>query len=441
LACRGEQSTEPSDTDTEPVDEGCAEDDECGLGQICEQPECLDGDRDNGFDVATAIFQETPVESEIVPEGDVDYFAYASAGDEWIRIETSPDEAESGLETVVAVHTAGGAVYAYMDDYPTGDVTNYDSVLYAYLPTAGTWYITVQDASSFFEDADLPTLTGSYSIQVRPFTRFTAESDAADDPSATVTLENDTTIYAAGVHLEVDGDSDFLSITVPWERGPIEIWGHEETPGSDAVAEVKIWDESGTLLADKLDLGPAGTAYYFDTLASTYTIEAADGEGQGGDDHWYVLYFRTREAEYYGLAWDDEPNETTELAQELETTELENDNGDPYERATVTGFMDVDGDEDWFSVEAFEDAYVSVWCSTDQFGSQLDAAIDVYGPDGELLDSGLDGNDLAPDLTNLGRVAEGDVTFRLYTEKGDVTAGPSAYYYCSFYQTPFEVVE
>jgi hypothetical protein len=438
--CNGERPTDTNrDDDTDdPSGPECAEDIDCGSGRICEGEVCVRGDRDDEFEGAGTLRQETEISAEIYPEGDVDLYAYESPGGEWLRVETVTEEEEGGLDTVVAVYRSNGALHAYMDDYPTGDVTNFDTVLYVYLPDAGTWYFAVEDRLTFLDpDEDSPE--GDYTLLLKPFGRYTDDPDSETDPSVQIDVENASTIYAAGVVLDEIGDSDWIDLSIPWARAPIEIYGHSEIPGSPAIAQVNVYDPDLGLILAKEDLGPAGAAFYMDTEEKTYVVEATDADGDGSKDHWYVLYFRTNEVDTT-LTFETEPNDASETATWMDTRTATADSGEEYEYATFTGTLDPDGDVDFYSITAPADHWITVYCSADRFGSQLDPILEVFGPDGASIGTADDGDDLAPDVANLGPVDAGIVTMRIGAgDAGDVTGGPSAYYRCTVYASPFEV--
>jgi len=438
LGCKGHSGGD-SEVDS-PTPDGCGGDDAaCDDGQICEDDGCVIGDRDNSFDDATRIYQEQPIDAAIEPEGDIDYYVYTSVGDEWIRVDTLPDEVDGGKDTVVSVYNAtNGAVQAYIDDYATGAVGTYDSVLYAYLPSAGDWYISVQDRGTFYDDPEIPEETGLYTVEVKPFTGITDETDSMGDPSSSVELTDGSTIYAVGVNLADAGDTDWIDVSIPWDHGPIEIAGMSDIPGSDAHALVDVYDDAGTLLCSKDDLGPAGSAYYFDTTAGTYHVGATDSDGEGGPDHWYVLYFRTREHDYYQLEYETEPDDTEELPFILTSHTETTNGGTDYQAADLHGTFGADGDEDWYQVEGRTDDYVTVYCSASTYGSFADPSIEVFGPDGSLIGSAADGNDSAPDLKNLGPLTQGG-SLDLHVTAENAEIGPAAYYTCTVYLTPFEV--
>lgn len=433
----------PVDTDEVEQPE-CTADEECRPGSICnDEGECAEGDRDNSFADATPIFQETPVDGAINPAGDLDYYAYTSVGEEWIRIETTPDEEEDGVDTVVSVFNAGGGLHAIEDDFPFGNVSSYDTVLYAYLPTAGVWYISVEDKSSNenYSTSTDPLEGGvgyTYTLNIRPMGGATRETDAIDDPSVTIELENGSTSFATGVLLEEPGDVDWISLSLPYDLGPIEVRGNSITPGTDASSRVEIYDPGGELVARKDGVGPDGTALYLNTTKDTWTVGASDADGGGGDRHWYVLYLRTRDVDYYDAQFAVEPDDSA--APPLETTVATTSDGTEYRQARIAGAFEEIGDVDRFHVEALSGEYVTVLCSADSYGSLGDPKARVIDVDDTTeLGSAEDGADRGPDLYNVVPSTPGYVTVELSAE--DDVAGPSAYYTCMVYLTDFEVAQ
>ncbi len=430
------QDTTVIETDVPPE---CEVDDDCRAGSICDEGDCAAGDRDNGFPEATSIFQDTPVAGLINPDGDVDYFAYTSVGEEWLRIETTPDEVADGLDTVVSVFNAGGGLHAIEDDYPMGNVSNYDTVMYVYLPTAGVWYITVEDRSSsaYYAETDAP-LRGdpsfAYQLALKKFSNVTDETDAIDDPSAKVELANGATSYAVGVVLEEAGDTDWISVSLPYDRGPLEVRGNAYTPGTTAEARVEAWSPTGELVCQKDGVGPDGVALYFDTTKDTWMVGASEVNGEDG---WYTLFVRTREPDYYRNQFDTEPDDSA--TDPLPTYAATTSSGEDYLVATITGALTPEGDVDRYRIAVEADEYLTLYCSADAIGSLGDPAVELFTPDGASLAAASDGDDRAPDLINVDAGAAGEVTVQVTGE--DSVWGPSAYYLCTLYVTPFKVAE
>ena len=186
----GKNQTNDTDDDSE-----CIDDMDCLDGQICSTAgECVTGDRDNDFENATPIMQNSPEYGWIAPASDVDYCLYPSPGNEWVRINTktnvtdcSEESTESvdvneSLDTVVSVYGPNGALHAYMDNFPTGRVSKFDSVLNVYLPSAGDWYIAVEDTSTFYDSEDGPRSEPDffYCLEVTSTESTTGETDASD---------------------------------------------------------------------------------------------------------------------------------------------------------------------------------------------------------------------------------------------------------------------
>jgi len=441
-ACTGEKPT-PFDSDTGEPPPECAADDDCDAGEICEQGDCAIGDRDNTFPEATPIFQEVEAAGVINIDGDVDYYSYASTGDEWVRVHTITDEeAEDGLDTVVAIYTAGGALHAYMDEYPTGSVTTYDSVLHAYLPAAGTWYISVEDRSSFYDEDDLNSSSSfEYTLKVVP-ANSTSEIDELMTPSYELNPTSGTSTYSVGVHLQETGDADYITVTMPWGDAPLEIYTQSTIPGSAASPTVTVYDDTYTPILSKSGLGEGGSAKYFDAKQVTYTIEATDELSGGGDDYWYVLYVRTRD-EGYGYTREIEPNDDADTTQLLELATYETSAGTSgfYEEGLIQGILDAEGDEDWVSfspaITGTDPLRISILCSGEYYGSLTDLAIDITGPDGSIDQTITEGDDSTPDAYNLTPVSAGTHKIRIYSE--DAFYGPGAYYRCTFWVTDFDV--
>ena len=440
VACSGEQPTDDVETDIEETDEpepDCIEDTDCADGSICEESECIAGDRDNEFGSAMPILLNEVRGGEINPAGDSDYWVYTSPGEEWLRVQTVTEGGEA--DTVVSVFRENGARHAVMDDYATGSVTTYDTVLHVYLPEPGPYFFSVQDKTTYEGETPAGGPGFDYTIELLDYSAVTEEPDALGNPSTTVNMTSGSSIWSVGVVIEEDGDSDHIAVQMPWGEAPVEIYGQQEIPGSDADILVRMYDSDRNLLLEKADVGPAGTAAYFDGQDTTYWIEATDADGVGSQDHWYVLYFRTRDTGW-GYDRETEPNDTPELQNALDNYEYETNSGTAYEAAQFQGILEAEGDEDWFAVTLPSSLYFTVRCSAEVYGSLVDLAVDVTTWDGEtVLESVLDGDDSTPDAFNLGPYDPGTYLLRVYAEGDTPFYGPGAYYRCFVPMTSFEV--
>ncbi|MBT3217707.1 MAG: hypothetical protein HN348_01340 [Proteobacteria bacterium] len=432
----------PDDTD---ADEACEDDLECYDNEICEDGDCIDGDRDNSYSEATIIRQGEVGEGVIFPDQDVDYFVYTADDAQWVRIDTrvnvedcseEPSSAdhdyETELDTVVTIRNTSGTIHAWADNTATGRFLGYDSVLFAYLPAAGDWYITVEDLSTF-EQSGEGIKSGEdffYCLEVKDFTGDTRETDDADNPSWEDTLD-DNYIYIAGVLVDEPGDIDYLEVEL---QNPValSIVGFEDLPGSDAVSRVSLFEPGGDLISTKDNVGPDGYQTYYDTEASTYLIEATDAFGGGGDDYWYVLFFQTFDS---SGEVETEPNPLNN-PMDVETTEKKTSSGSVYESAFIWGALKEEDDEDAFVIALEPKDYFSIRCSTDSSGSLASIAAEILDGSKQTIMTVTDGSDEAPDLENYQITTADDYYVRLYSEDG--VYGIASYWSCGFFVTPFK---
>ena len=442
LACNGERPIDPIDTDNTPE---CTEDEQCNAQSICDEDQtCTVGDRDNDIASATPILKTTDPEDNpsaegvIQTEGDVDYYSFEALEPQWVRIQTVSEVPEE-LDTVIAILDASGGVHAWIDNFGTGRINRYDSVLHAYLPTAGTWTITVQDRGTWFNlDEEAYGQDLYYQLSILDFGNTTTETDSFDLPSVDVDITSGTSIYTVGVNLKQADDSDFITIQLPYNDAPIEVYSLSELPGSDAHPRVQIRDDAGTLLSDKSEVGEEGVALYPGAQSGTYTLEVSDVFTAGSDNHWFPLYIRTRpEGEHYTL--EVEPNSTRETPQALPSEALTTDSGLDYTRAWVQGTLGEDGDEDWFTFDATAGDRLTVRCDGSIFGSQGDMQMEMFNAAGTLQVRASDGTDAMPDMDNFGPVTA-DATYNVrFFNENDAPYGVASFYRCVFFATTFEI--
>ena len=427
IACNGESVSDdpPSDTDTDTdADPDCVEDSDCSGWEICEDEICIEGDRDNTFEDATAIFQDQEQDGYINVDGDVDYYKYQATGKEWVRIGTVTDERENGLDTIVTVYKPNGSILLSMDEFPTGEISTYDTLFHAYLEEAGEWIIAVEDkngqgGSSF-----------TYSLEVSDWSSSTtSESDTPTDPSITVDIAGGSTIYGVGVVFEESGDTDYIAVNTPFTDQPLQVYSIEELPGSEATPRVQLY-EGETLLSDKANVGPDGSMNYLFATNSSYTLAVSDTAGAGGAGHWGVVYIRTRPEDATRNQLELEVNDTLESATLVEQ-EAVNECGEDYERGYIRGQLESEGDEDWFSMTGFTGGTLNVYCGSESYGSLGDLALDIHNPDGSLLTTITESDDSTPDGEDIETLDAGVYSLRFYSE--DAVYSPGVYYRCGLF--------
>jgi hypothetical protein len=437
-ACSTNRRTD-DDVDTTPPDTSeCGLDDDCGAFEICEDLACVIGDRDDSFETASPIYQASGTDDPNVAQGlihvagDVDHYVYTSPGDEWLRIWTQTDEDNTdGLDTVLSVYAPNGTLHHVMDEFGTGSVRTYDSLMNVYLPTPGTWFLKVEDKGTYY-DAEPPRGSEQfrYKLGVEAWGSYSTETDSAEDPSIRFEMANGTTIYPWGVVIDAPGDVDYTTAKMPHGDAPFEIWAPEAIPGSSLRARVEVEDADGELVMTKDDVGPDGAMMYFDGYDTTWQVRVSDLRGdQGGGDHWTVLYLRTR-SEGYGNPREQEPNNTAGDANPLSKEEVR-EGSQVTDRSFLQGVLGNAGDEDWWSVDTVGGGTMRLACSSSRFGSTGDVELDLIGPDGAPVATFSDGDDSAPDIAAQADLAAGTHKLRFYEKDGG--GGPSVYYRCGLY--------
>jgi hypothetical protein len=87
-----------------------------------------------------------------------------------------------------------------------------------------------------------------------------------------------------------------------------------------------------------------------------------------------------------------------------------------------------------------QDQYLQVWGTAGSLGSLLNAEVEVFDPNGVSLESGTDGDDNFPDLSNIGPLDAGNYAIRVRHEDLD-GSGPAWFYRFSIFQTGYTVSE
>lgn len=430
IACKGDDGSTDQSEDSEPVvEEVCAEDGECAAWEICEAEECVDGDRNNALAEATALLWETPVGGYLQTEGDLDYYSFTAEGGEFIRVTTEPLGSED-QNTLVSLFSPAGKLHAREDEHPAGDVNTYDTVLYAYLPTAGTWTLMVQDVDGAAAD------NFQYELNLQEYGGSTDESDSFDDPSYDRDPLETGYIYGVGFVLGQEGDSDWMEFDLPYDDCPLTFYGLGFMTGSDADVLLEAFTPDGDRLLSKESLGPDGYGQYFEVDGRKIIVSVADVRGGGGDNAWGFVFVQPAERGY-SYTHEIEPNDDDSDSNLLAVTWSTNDSG-MLGTSLAWGVMDDDGDEDWYSVTVDDGFYMSILGTADSVGSVFDGALAVFDEFGELVSEATVGDDSFPDVYNIGPLDGGTYTIQVLSEDSSAV-GLDQYYRFSAYQHDYEV--
>ncbi len=418
--------------DTSEIPPECVEDSECDGFEICEDEECIVGDRDNSPEDATSLLWDNETSGTIQEPGDVDYFTFNADGGEFVRIST----ATSGsvlTDTIVTLYTPSGKVHQVEDEHAAGSVLDNDTLLYAYLPESGAWFLAVEDING------AGSTNADYVVSVIEVGGASSETDSMESPAYTFDATQANSYWAIGVVLEEDGDNDWIEVGLPWDNCPIYIYGSTYTAGTDANPTVELFNAEGERLARKEGLGPDGSVVYPEVSGGKIYIAASDSHEGGGDSHWFFVYFAIGDS---GSSYDQEsePNDTTEEANELEVNWTTATDGNVYGYAKGWGEMNWSDDEDWFWFQGKADHYLQLWGSSTNIGSSLGPEVTVYDPDGIEISTGS--GDSFPDANNVGPTTDGNYAIRIRNpapQEGE--EGPEWYYQFTGYLTDYTVSE
>jgi hypothetical protein len=442
------------DDDSETTPPECVGDEQCAHGrEVCEAEVCVPGDRDGDFATATAVGLGDPVAAEgwIFPEGDVDRFFYRAPGPQWVSIATVSNDA-SDLDTIVSVWTEAGELHAFGDGFPIypysvvgtlrGENVTFDTVMFVYLPTAGVWYLQVEDRSTWTGAATGTTTPGAtteprggrnwrYDLVVNE-APGTSEPDTSETPSWTFDVASESVISLVGVVIDQPGDVDHVQIDFPFEDHLLEIWGQPDMPGSTAAPVVRLLD-GPDLVAEKAGLGDEWLSW-FGAHAGTFSLEASNANGGGGPSTWFMLYARTYRAAdshpFFGTDHYEPEQPYNNTPAEAQVLLRDPEFGGASFR--LEGTIEAPGDEDWWLIEAEETDLVSVRCWTDRFGSlaALDLGLATGGGVEWLAADAPDADDLY--VSDQPMPGPGPLELRV----GSAGGGPGHWYRCAATVTP-----
>jgi cysteine-rich repeat protein len=391
----GEQCDDGNTRNRDGCDRNCQDEggDRCGDGEVTGAEECDDGntipgdgcdhrcrtedlaDGNDTRETAEAI-EGGAVDGVIGVPGDLDWYSFTAEEGQWVAMGTTAnaDDDPTKIDTVITLYDADGNQVAENDDgYPR---RNTDSQLILRLPGAGTYFVKVQEWSSWQNE----TAEGDRSYTYRLFVNVLAIEDigggavygeeGGNDADSAITLDTETKALILS-DLADSSDVDVYSFSVTDETKahfsaqlmPLGTDGYGSTatgtrmwvtPAGNAdsitarIAHVAKTDE----------VSPGGLA-----LGDYHLWVAHSGDAVGAND-FYVIKF--------GLAGDNPPelsedtNDTLASAEALEA----NTQGDAT-RYFILANMGA-GDVDYYSFELAAGKSISVACGSASSGSGVE---------------------------------------------------------------------
>ena len=426
LGCSGQ----PADSDSQAVvDSGgpCADDDACLSNEICEERACIVGDRDNSAEEATPLQVDNDGNQSgaghIEPAGDVDWFSFTSQGKQFIRVDSSVDDEESGIDslnTLLTIYDPSGNLLAQEDEHPIGDVSTYDSVAFAGLNDPGTYTVTIEDNAG----RSAPGTT--YVLTAKDLGAGGSEPDSLQSPGASVSYSGADLWYPLPIALEGSTDtSDSFLLTAPWTDTQLSFVMTTSLTGSALAPHLTLYNTDGDLVMDKESPTLSSPATLANSEGSTYVLKVADTAEGSGPTYWGFIFALVR-SEGYGNERESETNDTLGNANVLTMVDQE-----PTIGSWVAGFgsghIDTLEDVDlWKFTVDFNDPYLSVFFGAHDYGGLLVASVDILSSTGNVVASLP--YDADSDLWNAGPFASGDYYVRVTGANDNVAEGEGAYY-------------
>lgn len=415
----------------------CGSDAECAGWEICEADTCVDGDRNNSVDEAQGVLWDDTTQGYVNPAGDKDYYTLTAASGEWVRIRTIHDY--EGGDTVVTLRDPTGKVVTISDDYPTGgSLSSADSTIYAYLALVGDYIIEVEDRGTYYGEEAAGDPAYAYTLSVETWDVHTRESDAADDPSLEFTVDGFNTYTAIGVLLAEDGDADYVRFSHGLTDGALWFYSMLDLSGSEADPRVRVYDEAGDLVLWREGVVGGDYAYHPAAGAGTYTVELDDSDSQGGALVWFFVFMMMRDNDG-AYPVETESNDYMLTASPLTMNETETSSGSTYAYGQATGFIDSEGDEDWFEIPERPDAEIALCITSSTAGSLVAPDVEVYDEAGTLVGSAT-GSEVVYPAARLDDVFmdAGPYYIRVHDPDGAYTGG-GAFYRMVVYTADFDI--
>ena len=435
LGCGSKSSSESAGTDPlnpqveeEDEDLGCAADSDCDDYEICDDTECILGDRSNGFTETEDITASTGDEDNTVSgyiniPGDKDYWRYVSIGSEFIRAAINDHEAvEEGEPTpdlFLTLYGPDGDVITSADDYANGGpIGGLDSVIYAYLERAGDYTLVVEDANPLLGGEAWGGPDYTYSMDIFERVGTNGSPSSLEDPmrfdySGTGIQMTTTSWKSLGVLIDEPGQVDYVAVLFDndnldpgvdtdvegnpytWNDGIFVIDGVADLRGSDATPAVQILSPDDLVVSTGIDVGPVGPMAYPALSPGEWIVALSDADGGGGSNHWYFVLMNA-DNKGDNIPFEEEPNNNAATANPIDTTDTENGGGNPFSQGSVQGFVNGAGDNDWYTMSAPEAAtgtdeegeeaqWVVVCANSTLWGSSATPRLTLYGEDGAIL--------------------------------------------------------
>ncbi len=387
------------------------------------------GPTNDTFDGAEAITTDgTAVMDAIEVPEDVDFWTFEGTAGEWIAINTTANEMDDPemVDTVITLYDSTRTQIAENDDgFPRA---NTDSEIVIQLPSTGTYYVEVQEFSSWNTEDDIEPEGRSpytYALAIIELTAGGAiqiDAEPGDDAASAAPLTfggtGNNIAFVLGAFDDAT-DVDVFEFTMPAAIGGllgVDVMpaGPEGYGSTREAARVWVTDMAGTNVIARIeprgmlqaDLSPALVA------GTDYLLWVDAGGGTAGANDHYVLK---------AIASADNPAEP-ETANDSYTaaSPITTEDREGILRGFVLATLPMD-DQDFFSFDVPAGRQINVFCGSQSAGSGLRGVSAVlYGSDGVAV-LGMDSETATEGvaITEIAAPAAGTYYFRLSATSSD----------------------
>jgi hypothetical protein len=335
----------------------------------------VDDNNDSFAEAETVLINGEKV-GHINPAGDFDYFSFEAAAGDWLVLYTTanPSSQPNRVDTVITLYDSNMVQLAENDDGIPRQSP--DSEIIYHVPTTGTYFIMVQEFSTWKEGR---TPEGAenyrYRIHVDKFVAenndyITIDSEAGND----IATANNLTFYSransgyAMGTLASDSDIDVYRFTIPVgpdqnfraQIMPAGVDGYGSTSG---IGLIWITDVTGSTITARIDNGPQDLFRLSPPLAAgDYLMWVSHpGMATGSNDHYTIKNYLNNDNP---PEMEDTNNDTREGAELVTMSD-----------ATLrSGFILTDmpfGDVDNLKFEVKTGEEVAVYCGSRSSGSGI----------------------------------------------------------------------
>jgi hypothetical protein len=382
----------PRDADTDPEgtvdhagDPECASDDDCGSGAICSADACVDGDRNDEVTDADVLDWDDPVDGEINPAGEVDWYAVDADGGQFVRISVVTEDG-GDLDSVVSVYDAAGDRVAWEDEHPAGDVSSADSMCFAYFAEPGTYAIKVEDTTTFNGEAPVGGPDSTYTLEITEWNSVGVEPDSAHEAGLDFGALSANVLYSFPVLLTEAGESDWAAIDLPAAGAPVYLVALQHGDQSELTPVVSMRNQAGDEVLSLENPTPDDPALLPNPSGTSYVIGVTDAAGGYGSRYWTWLFFLLRDPGT-GNPAEVEPDDDPGTATVVELEDQGADSGTWF-AAYGQGAVASEADADVYAFDIpFDGAYVNANLGAQKYGSLLITRLELLDSAGAVLDT------------------------------------------------------